>query len=145
MKLNRQGKADMKSHKVILDTNIWISFLITKNYTFLDDYIESGKVKLIFSKELIQEFLTVSLRQNLRKYFTEDDIENLLLIFNNFGILINVTSNIKLCRDSKDDFLLNLAVDSKADYLVTGDNDLLVIGKIKKTKILTIKELKEHL
>ena len=79
------------------------------------------------------------------KYFTNEDIENLLDVFNYLGILINVTSNIKICRDSKDNFLLNLAIDSKANYLVTGDKDLLEIKKIKRTKILTIKELEELL
>lgn len=112
---------------------------------FLDEYITSGKLKLIFSKELIQEFITVSSRQKFARYFTDEDIENLLIVLNNYGTVINVTSNIKLCRDSKDDFLLNLAIDSKANYLVTGDKDLLEIGKIKRTKILTIKELQDLL
>jgi hypothetical protein len=135
----------MKSKKIILDTNLWISFLITKDYRFLDRYIENGKAILFFSKELIQEFLTVAKRPKLQKYFTDKDIEHLLQTFNNFGILIKVTSQIELCRDFKDNFLLTLAVDSKADYLVTGDKDLLEIKNIEKTKILTIRELKEKL
>lgn len=132
----------MRSRKVILDTNLWVSFLITKNMSFLDEFVESGRVKLIFSKELIEEFIAVSSRPKFAKYFTNKDIENLLSVFYYIGTVINVTSNIKLCRDSKDDFLLNLAIDSKANYLVTGDKDLLEIGKIKRTKILTINELK---
>jgi len=36
---------------------------------------------------------------------------------------------------------LDLAIDSKADYLITGDNDLLEIKLIGETKILTIKEI----
>lgn len=135
----------MRSRKVILDTNLWVSFLITRDMSFLDEYVKSGKVKLIFSKELIEEFIAVAYRPKFAKYFTNEDIENLLDVFNYLGILINVTSNIKICRDSKDDFLLNLAIDSKANYLVTGDKDLLEIKKIKRTKILTIKELEELL
>lgn len=135
----------MRSRKVILDTNLWVSFLITRDMSFLDEYVKSGKVKLIFSKELIEEFIAVAYRPKFAKYFTNEDIENLLDVFNYLGILINVTSNIKICRDSKDNFLLNLAIDSKANYLVTGDKDLLEIKKIKRTKILTIKELEELL
>ncbi|MFW6275809.1 MAG: putative toxin-antitoxin system toxin component, PIN family [bacterium] len=131
----------MKSKKIILDTNIWISFLITKDYSFLDKYIEREKAILIFSEELIQEFLTVAKRPKLQKYFSDKDIEKLLHTFENFGNLIKVTSNIELCRDYKDNFLLNLAVDSKADFLVTGDKDLLEIKNIEKTRILTIREL----
>ena len=135
----------MKSKKIILDTNLWISFLITKDYSFLDNYIENGKARLFFSEELIQEFLTVAKGPKLQKYFTDKDIERLLHIFDNFGILIKVTSQIKLCRDYKDNFLLNLAVDSKADYLATGDKDLLEIKNIEETRILTIRELKDKL
>jgi uncharacterized protein len=57
----------MKSKKVILDTNLWISFLITRRHPTLDDYLFNGKIKLVFSKELIEEFLTVAKRpKNLK-------------------------------------------------------------------------------
>ncbi len=135
----------MKSKKVILDTNLWISFLITKDFNFLDKYIENRKVKFIFSEELIQEFLEVSSRQKFKKYFTDKDVERLLLIFDRFGVLVEVTSQLNLCRDNKDNFLLNLATDSKADYLITGDNDLLELKNLQQTKILTIKAFKEGL
>ena len=55
---------------------------------------------------------------------------------------MEVKSKTDKCRDFKDNFLLDLAIDSKADYLVTGDKDLLEIKLIGKTKILTIKEMK---
>ena len=57
--------------------------------------------------------------------------------------MIDVSVKITDCRDHKDNFLLSLTVESKSDYLVTGDSDLLII---KKTKILTwtefVKEIK---
>ena len=51
---------------------------------------------------------------------------------------INIISNVKVCRDPKDNFLLALANDGKADYLLTGDKDLLELKKFGKTKIITI-------
>lgn len=139
-------KPDMRSKKVILDTNLWISFLISKRFDFIDNFLIEGKIKLIFSKELIEEFLTVAKRPKFRKFFSDDKVSGLLKLFDKYGILIEVSSKIEECRDFKDNFLLNLAVDGHADYLITGDSDLLVIEKITKTKILTwtefIKELK---
>lgn len=126
----------MKSKKVILDTNLWISFLISKQLNFIDDLLLEGKFKLIFSKELIDEFLTVAKRSKFEKYFSESNVTALLRLFDKYGKLVEVSSQIKSCRDSKDNFLLNLAVDSKADFLVTGDEDLLVLKKIEKTKII---------
>ncbi len=133
----------MKSKKVILDTNLWISFLITKDYSFIDYYVENDKVKLVFSDELVQEFLTVATRPKFQKYFAAKDIEKLLRTFDDYGISTKVTSEVELCRDHKDNFLLNLAIDSKADYLATGDKDLLEIKKIHETEILTIRELED--
>ena len=44
------------------------------------------------------------------------------------------------CRDPKDNFLLELAVDGKADYLITGDKDLLELKSVHKTKIVRIED-----
>jgi hypothetical protein len=135
----------MKSKKVILDTNLWISFLISKDFSFLDNYIEQEKVKLIFSEELFNEFISVTERPKFKKYFSVDDINILIQIINKHGILQHVSTETVLCRDNKDNFLLNLAIDSKSDYLITGDKDLLIIKKVQNTKILTIKELLSEL
>lgn len=124
--------------KIILDTNLWISFLITKNHTQLDDILFVKKARLVFSNELLEEFLEVVKRPKIRKYFSVDDLEALLEIIENFSDFVVVTSSIDLCRDSKDNFLLALAVDSNSNYLITGDKDLLDLKIIGKTKILAI-------
>lgn len=127
----------MKSKKVILDTNLWISFLISKKYNEIDSLIEKGGIIFIFSEESLEEFVSVIRRPKLSKYFSESAIDELLSLFHKYGKLIKVESNTTECRDLKDNFLLNLAIDSKADYLVTGDKDLLEVKNIKKTRILT--------
>jgi putative PIN family toxin of toxin-antitoxin system len=124
--------------RIILDTNLWISFLITKDFSKLDEIIFSKKSILIFSQELLEEFLEVVKRPKFRRYFTQSDIEELLETIDEYGEFIIVKSKIEICRDSKDNFLLSLAVDGKADFLLTGDQDLLMIEKIGKTNIKTI-------
>ena len=51
----------------------------------------------------------------------------------------------QICRDPKDDFLLALSKKSKADYLITGDKDLLEIGIYARTEILTVNKFKEKI
>lgn len=133
----------MKNKKVILDTNLWISFLITKKLNQLDELIENTDITLIFSNELIEEFIDVVSRPKFKKYFSKKEIEKILEYFDQFGKLIKVKSDIQICRDKKDNFLLNLSVDSKANYLITGDKDLLVLENIEKTKILTFADFLE--
>ncbi len=135
----------MNSKKVILDTNLWISFLVSKKISFLDNYVQSGQIKLIFSEELFAEFITVAERPKFKKFFTPKDVKKLISFIDQFGVLYQVSSDIRECRDIKDNFLLNLAIDSSADFLVTGDKDLLEIKVIQNTRILTIKELEDEL
>ena len=129
--------------KVIIDTNLWISFLITKSHSQIDNLLINKKIRIVFSEELLTEFFDVIQRPKLNKYFSPNDIKELLDVFDFYGDLVEVKSRIEQCRDPKDNFLLSLAVDSKADYLLTGDNDLLEIGQIGKTKIQTITEFTE--
>ena len=124
--------------RIILDTNLWISFLISKDFSKLDEIIFSKKSILIFSQELLEEFLEVVKRPKFRRYFAQTDIEELLETIDEYGEFIVVKSKIEICRDAKDNFLLSLAVDGKADFLLTGDQDLLMIEKIGNTNIKTI-------
>ena len=130
----------IKQSKIIIDTNLWISYLITKGFKRLDKLIYSERVSLVFSQELIDEFIEVTKRPKFKENFSSNEVIRLLELFGTYGVLVKVSSDIKLCRDLKDNFLLSLAVDSQADYLITGDNDLLEIRKVGKTNLLTIKD-----
>ena len=124
-----------KKVRVIFDTNIWISFLISKSMSDIDELIFSEKIILLFSDELMTEFIDVSSREKLKPYFTNEDITSLIDLIEEYGEIISVKSKIDICRDKDDNFLLSLAKDGKADYLITGDKDLLIIEKFEKTKI----------
>ena len=121
--------------RLILDTNLWISFLISSKYEKLDELLYNQKCKLLFSQELLEEFVAVAKRPKLRKYISRDELEDLLETIDEVAEFVNVTSEILECRDPKDNFLLSLAVDAKADYLLTGDKDLLVLKEIGVTEI----------
>jgi putative PIN family toxin of toxin-antitoxin system len=127
-----------KKHRVIIDTNLWISFLLTSDYSKVDRMFANNNITLLFSQELIDEFVEVAQRPKFKKYFSLNDIEDLLKKVRNKALFISVTSNVHLCNDPKDNFLLALAKDGNATHLITGDKDLLVLGNIGKTKILTI-------
>ncbi len=95
---------------------------------------------VIFSQELLEEFIEVARRPKLKKYFKLKDLEALLSQINLYAEFVSVQSAIYICRDKKDNFLLSLAIDSKANYLLTGDKDLLDIELIGPTKIITMRE-----
>jgi len=132
-----------KHRRIIIDTNLWISYLISKNFIWIDNLILDKNFRLVFSQELLDEFIEVAQRPKFRRYFSKQDLEKLIKFFDSYGVYFQVVSNINLCRDTKDNFLLALAKDSNADYLLTGDEDLLEIKKIGKTKILSASEFRD--
>jgi putative PIN family toxin of toxin-antitoxin system len=129
-----------KVSRIIIDTNLWISFLITKDLKKLDEIIFSRKSILIFSQELLDEFLEVARRPKFKRFFSISDIEEILEIMEEYAEFVKIQTPIKICRDPKDNFLLSLSVDGNADFLLTGDKDLLELTKIGETTILTISD-----
>jgi len=129
-----------KVSRIIIDTNLWISFLITNDYTKLDEIILSGNAILVFSQELLDEFLAVAKRPKFRRFFSIADIEDLLETIDEYADLVKVKTQIAVCRDPKDNFLLALSIDGNAHFLLTGDNDLLELAKIGETVIVTISD-----
>jgi len=129
-----------KEIKIILDTNIWISFLIKKSMKGIDKLIFDNKAVLLFSDELMTEFIDVTGREKLKAYFTKENIVSLIDLIEEYGEIVNVKTNLDICRDKEDNFLLSLAKDGKADYLITGDKDLLVIENFGKTQIISLSD-----
>ena len=126
----------MPKSSIIIDTNLWISFLLTRQYPLLDMLLENNAVKLIFGDELLDEFVRVVQRPKFQKFFSQEDIKTLLQYIQQHAQFVKVHSVVTVCRDVKDNFLLSLAQDSHADYLITGDKDLLSLNTFGKTKII---------
>ncbi|SRR5260221_13687074 len=127
-----------KVERIIIDTNLWISFLITRDLKRFDEKIKKNRIKILFSLELMEEFIAVAERPKFKKYFDKKDIEQLIELFDVYGEIIDVKSSMKICRDPKDNFLLALAKDGKADVLITGDKDLLELKMVGKTRVVKI-------
>jgi putative PIN family toxin of toxin-antitoxin system len=130
----------LKIKRIIIDTNLWISFLITNDFNKLDQFLDSDKYQIVFSEELFNEFLEVVHREKFVRYFNDLNIKILVEIINEKALFVKVFSIVNVCRDVKDNFLLSLAIDGEVDYLITGDNDLLILKHYQKTSILTIND-----
>ena len=58
--------------------------------------------------------------------------------------IVNVESKFDAVRDKKDNKIIECAFDGKADYIVTGDPDLLILKEFKGIKIIKAKEFLEN-
>jgi len=125
-----------KKYRVIIDTNIWVSFLIGKMLSGLDDLIIDNRVQLLLSDELLGEMNDVLHRPKFQKYFSVDMINELVSLMLGKVEMVEIKETLDICRDPKDNFLLDICVSGKADYLVTGDEDLLTLNPFKGTQII---------
>jgi hypothetical protein len=86
-----------KVERLVVDTNLWISFLIKNDFKELDQKLKKGKVRIVFSVELLDEFLTVADRPKFRKFFNKRDLEELIYLFDSYGEVVAVNSKVTLC------------------------------------------------
>lgn len=133
---------DRKPSKVIIDTNLFISFLIGKELHFIKDLLLHEHIQLVISDILIQELILITQREKLRKYFTSEKVTELTSLLEIIAEKVEITSIPNVSPDPKDDFLFAMASESKADYLVTGDKALLAMKRYGKTQIVTASSLK---
>ncbi|MEH2119323.1 putative toxin-antitoxin system toxin component, PIN family [Nostoc sp.] len=129
-----------KTIKIIIDTNLWISFLIGKELKQLQNLLLEETIQIVVSEEILEEIILVTQRPKLQKYFPHNKVNELIQILRTISLFIKIISEVSLCRDAKDNYLLALAKDSDANFLLTGDKDLLYIAKFEKTEIVTYQE-----
>jgi len=110
----------------------------------LNLYFFAENTRILFSSELVEELKVTITKPKLKKYFSDNALEEMLTVFDPYIDFITVKSTVSICRDPNDNFLLAIAKDGKANYLLTGDNDLLDIGKYVKTIIIKISEFFEQ-
>ena len=131
------GKKEKKIKKIVLDTNILVSALLFKgNLAWIVDLWKKGKIIPILSKETFAEFKAVleypkfSLTRQEIKVIIEEEV---LPYFE----VVEITDSIKgICRDSDDDKFSACAVSASVDFIVTGDKELLDLGKYKSVRII---------
>lgn len=126
--------------KIVLDTNILISaFLWDGNEAELFREIEKNKVKFYTSFEIINEVENVIRRKKFNellikaKISAEEIIEKIISLSN---FVIGKKLNLNICRDPKDNKFLECAKLAKADIIVSGDKDLLILKEFDGIKIL---------
>lgn len=130
--------------KVILDTNIWISFLIGHQSQLMRSILTDSRIEVYVCPQLIAEIKDVASRGKIAKYLRPNDVTDMFAIINAFcyNTDIKAEAAYNSVRDPKDVYLLSLAETIGADYIVSGDADLMVLGQHNKTSIIKLSDFK---
>lgn len=131
-------------NKVIIDTNLWISFLIGHQAGLVRRMLTDLRFDVYVCAQLIEEIRDVANRDKIRKHFGPNDLDDLLDIINAFCQFALIEADISpmAIRDPKDLYLLALADTIGADYIVSGDADLTDLGQYNQTRIIKLADFK---
>jgi putative PIN family toxin of toxin-antitoxin system len=123
--------------RVVIDTNVFVSILIRPSNRFvaLVDYLDQNAT-ILYSTETLTELVHVMRRGKFAKYTTAAEVAEFVEWIAAAGELVTVDELVTGSRDPKDLKFLSLAVAGRADYLVSGDKDLLVLGRVGATPIV---------
>lgn len=129
--------------KVLLDTNVFISHLLTPgrggSIQVIIEALIAGRFTLLLPDDAIRELTAAASRPHLANKVTPAQLALLRDLLQSVAVRIAPIEEAipAIGRDRKDDYLIAYAVIGEADYLVTGDKDLLVLGEIAGVRIIT--------
>jgi len=129
--------------RIIIDTNVLVSALIQRNYPnfIIYNYVLENLVEVCISSKLFEEYLEVLNRPKFLKY--PDFInkaEGVLAQIESKALKFHPTQRLDIIQDNPDNRLLELAVTSKADFIITGNTNDFTMSHFQGTKIVSPKD-----
>jgi uncharacterized protein len=111
----------MKS--VVVDTNVVVSALIAKgNPRRILDMILLRKLNVCLSDEIYDEYREVLRREKFKRYRGfEEGAREFLRIVQHLGSFVSPRRHFEICSDPDDDMFLDVAVERKVQFLITGN------------------------
>jgi putative PIN family toxin of toxin-antitoxin system len=135
----------MENDVFVLDSNIWISYLITSRFHILIERILELNLDVVTCTQLIDEISNVLQREKFKKYIAKKEIKEAIAIHLKLCRFVEVLYEPDLLTDKKDNFLSALYRSATASKLVTGDKRLLLEAPDHQVNVLTFEEFREQI
>lgn len=127
--------------RVVLDTNVVISATLIRGGN--EDRIlrawRRGAFELVLSPPILEEMARALSYDRLRRarWMTDEEALELLQVLGEESILVPGRHAVRISRDPEDDKFVAAAVEAGADYVVTGDKDLLDIARYRSLRLIS--------
>lgn len=125
--------------RAVVDNNLFVSIALRPGATLRQvlEHWEQGHFLLLTSEPIRIELLAVLDRFWRQGRLPNDPSPLLETLAGRAEITAGADLASGVCRDPDDDKFLSCAVEGRADYLVTGDDDLLALGDYRGIRIVT--------
>lgn len=123
--------------RIVFDTNVIVSALLLSESIprrAFDKALDQDTI--LISTPVLLEFAEVLAREKLDKYLREEERMRFLIAFLKETELIEIRERVSDCRDENDNKFLELALSGKADCIISGDDDLLVLNPYRGVSII---------
>lgn len=127
--------------RIVIDTSVFVRYLLRPSAStrrLIEDIWLQDSVTLIVAPELLAELAAVLQRSKIRRFVTAEAANALLDTVQARSVLLEPLAAIPpFTHDPKDDKFIACGLSGGAEYLVTYDDDLLVVGNIQELQIGT--------
>jgi putative PIN family toxin of toxin-antitoxin system len=130
----------MQNEVYILDTNIWISYVLTRRLHVLVANIIDNRLKILTNSNLFEEIEDVLTRPKFRRYIKREDVKEVIALHLKLCHLVITEDKTHNLSDPNDNFLLDLYKTGNATILVSGDKDLLREANNLNYKVMTMRD-----
>jgi putative PIN family toxin of toxin-antitoxin system len=125
------------SARYVFDTNVLVSALLFEQSVPCQAFRAAlGRGRILLSLETLHELNDVLARERLSRYIILEERERFLAALIREGIIVETRETVRVCRDSKDDKFLELALSGGAACVISGDEDLLMLSPFRGVSIM---------
>lgn len=134
--------------KLVIDTNIFVSYLLSKKsfpYKVVKEYFHENLIEHYISHETSAEYQDVLSRNKFAKYapdfvnLAKDLMQDIL----DLSVLVHPSTHFNIIEDTDDNAFLDVAFESGANYLVTGNSKHFKDKQFYTTQIVSAREFCE--
>ena len=127
----------MNPSTIVIDTNVLISAVLSPNGTAKKAFVKAiAYFQLLQSEATYEELVTRLQKKKFDKYISLEDRNQFLDWVRIDSRFLSVETQTTICSDPDDNKFLDLASKGQADYLMTGDQDLLSLDVYQNTRII---------
>jgi uncharacterized protein len=135
----------LSATRLVIETNVIVSAVIlpfSAPRQSVDKALDQGV--LLFSEATLSELADVLFRQKLDGYVSREERGRFLQQLVRAAESVPIIRTVRECRDPKDDKFLEVALNGRADLIITGDADLGVLHPGREVAVLSPVEYLKH-
>ena len=129
---------------VVIDLNVFVRALLgSKINKTIYEAIKEEKIILAFCPDMLENLARVLFKPRLKLKL--EDIKELLELIKTKAVIVKPDTEINVCRDASDNIILETAMTTKADVIISNDKDLLVLKSFRGISIIKPKKFLNQL